>query len=284
MFSTLRNRFGIPGVISVIALVFAMFGGAYAASNTSSGPKATASAKAKQGPRGKTGKTGPAGPAGPAGPGGPVGAKGDAGANGANGAPGAPGTNGLSVTSEEFAGEEGPCEEGGSEFTSASPEPTYACNGEEGPEGPEGNPWTLGGTLPSGATLTGIWGTHINSSPESFQPEGPEVFTISFPIPLASPPERVFVGPDQDKTAQGCPGVVGADEKAVPSKGGIPTADPGKLCVYADQLVNAERDGFYFSVSGTAGYIEGASETGALFNVHCEAECAASGTWAVTAP
>ena len=32
MFSTLRTRFGIPGVISVIALVFAMFGGAYAAS------------------------------------------------------------------------------------------------------------------------------------------------------------------------------------------------------------------------------------------------------------
>ena len=68
MFSTLRNRFGIPGVISVIALVFAMFGGAYAASNSSGGGKATASAKAKQGPRGKTGKTGPAGPAGPAGP------------------------------------------------------------------------------------------------------------------------------------------------------------------------------------------------------------------------
>ena len=48
MFSTLRNRFGIPGVISVIALVFAMFGGAYAASNSSGGGKATASAKAKK--------------------------------------------------------------------------------------------------------------------------------------------------------------------------------------------------------------------------------------------
>ena len=33
MFSTLRTRFGIPGVISVIALVFAMLGGAYAANN-----------------------------------------------------------------------------------------------------------------------------------------------------------------------------------------------------------------------------------------------------------
>jgi hypothetical protein len=51
MFSTLRNRFGIPGVISVIALVFAMLGGAYAANNSSGGGKATASAKVKKGPR-----------------------------------------------------------------------------------------------------------------------------------------------------------------------------------------------------------------------------------------
>jgi hypothetical protein len=51
MFSTLRTRFGIPGVISVMALVFAMLGGAYAANSPSGGGKATASAKAKKGPR-----------------------------------------------------------------------------------------------------------------------------------------------------------------------------------------------------------------------------------------
>jgi hypothetical protein len=37
MLSPLRNRFGIPGVISVIAFVFAMLGGAYAANNISAG-------------------------------------------------------------------------------------------------------------------------------------------------------------------------------------------------------------------------------------------------------
>src|SRR5260221_553574 len=68
MFSPLSNRFGIPGVISVIALVFAMLGGAYAASSNSGGGKASASAKAKKGPRGPKGATGPAGPAGPPGP------------------------------------------------------------------------------------------------------------------------------------------------------------------------------------------------------------------------
>ena len=98
MFSTLRTRFGIPGVISVIALVFAMFGGAYAASNSSGGGKATASAKAKKGPRGPKGATGPAGPAGPAGavgPAGPAGAQGPAGPTGPQGQPGEDGETGF---------------------------------------------------------------------------------------------------------------------------------------------------------------------------------------------
>ncbi len=55
MFSTLRTRFGIPGVISVIALVFAMFGGAYAASNSSGGGKATASRQGQAGAAGQDG-------------------------------------------------------------------------------------------------------------------------------------------------------------------------------------------------------------------------------------
>jgi hypothetical protein len=182
MFSLLRNRFGIPGVISVIALVFAMLGGAYAASNSGSG-KATASAKGKPGPRGKTGKTGPAGPAGPAGPQGPAGAngtKGDAGAKGdagnpgtpgAPGAPGAPGSAGAGVIAGPYSGPECPAE--GTEFeVEGSEEINYACNGKEG------SPWTAGGTLPPGATETGTW---------SFTAlEAEEVgATISFTIPLS---------------------------------------------------------------------------------------------------
>ncbi len=91
MFSILRNRLGIPGVISVIALVFAMFGGAYAASDGDMGPAASA-AKAKKGPRGPRGPKGPTGPAGPAGPQGPAGPKGDTGSAGANGKDGADGS------------------------------------------------------------------------------------------------------------------------------------------------------------------------------------------------
>lgn len=88
MFSIFRNRFGVPGVISVIALVFAMMGGAFAASN---GGSNHATASAKKGPRGPRGKTGATGPAGAQGPVGPVGPKGDTGSPGSNGKNGEPG-------------------------------------------------------------------------------------------------------------------------------------------------------------------------------------------------
>ena len=144
MFSPLRNRFGIPGVISVIALVFAMLGGAYAANESSGGgSKASASAKAKKGPRGPRGPRGPKGATGPAGPAGPVGPKGDAGQQGPQGPP-----------------------------------------GNQGPQGPEGEPWTAGGTLPSGETETGMYSLGVmvgeglpgeNKRPVSFS------FTIPLP-------------------------------------------------------------------------------------------------------
>jgi len=151
MFSTLRTRFGIPGVISVIALVFAMFGGAYAASNSSGGGKATASAKAKKGPRGPKGATGPAGAQGPAGL---AGAKGDAGANGANGAAGPTGPTG-----------------------------TAGAKGATGAAGATGATGFSGftETLPSGKTETGTWSIGVPPTAEILSFYVP----ISFPIPLA---------------------------------------------------------------------------------------------------
>ncbi|MDX6609287.1 MAG: hypothetical protein QOF85_1212 [Solirubrobacterales bacterium] len=156
MFSTLRNRFGIPGVISVIALVFAMLGGAYAASSNDNG-KATASAKAKKGPRGPKGATGPAGPVGPQGPAGAAGAKGDAGANGATGGAGPTGPTGL--------------------------------QGNKGAAGAQGPPGAAGATgfsgftetLPSGKSETGTWSLSMptGGGEDSF------IVPISFPIPLA---------------------------------------------------------------------------------------------------
>lgn len=93
MLSTLRSRFGIPGVISVIALVFAMVGGAYAANHSTGAEssKSKKSTKAKRGPRGKPGPAGPQGNPGPAGP---------------QGAPGAPGKEGKTGFATELPGGE----------------------------------------------------------------------------------------------------------------------------------------------------------------------------------
>jgi hypothetical protein len=176
MFSTLRNRFGIPGVISVIALVFAMFGGAYAASSSSGGGKATASAKAKKGPRGPKGATGPAGPQGPAG------AKGDTGANGTNG------TNGTSAEAVSFAGSQHGCSEGGVEVKSAKPA-TFLCNGKKGENGQAGFP----GTLPAGKTETGTWGVAMAPTTDALNFDVP----ISFPIPLPKSGKAFFFTAEQ---------------------------------------------------------------------------------------
>jgi hypothetical protein len=199
MFSTLRTRFGIPGVISVIALVFALFGGAYAASNSSGGGKATASkSKAKKGPRGPKGATGPAGPAGPQGPAGPAGAKGDAGANGAAGGAGPTGPQGPQ-----------------------GPKGTNGTNGTPGATGPEGSPWTAGGTLPAEKTETGTW---TAGPAREFQSP---IVPISYPIPLAEASEEVVYLNAVETEASPGSGECEYEPEATP------VAPPGTLCVFA---------------------------------------------------
>jgi len=254
MFSTLRTRFGIPGVISVMALVFAMFGGAYAASNSSGGGQATASkAKAKKGPRGPRGATGPAGPQGPTGPQGPAGAKGNDGSNGTSGTDGTDGVDGVSVTSESFSGEEEPtgepCEEnGGSEFESASPEASYACNG---------SPWTAGGMLPSGKTETGYWALYSEA--------GGTVTSLSFPVPLKAAPALHFIESAGEDLAD-CPG-------ATAGPFSTPAAEPGQLCIYQKQGEAG------FSIETFTSKTDPSGAT--LFFA---GEGLAFGPWAVTAP
>lgn len=81
----LKSRFTYANIVATLALVFAMSGGALAASKyliTSTkqiSPKVVSSLKGKAGSAGTAGATGPAGPAGPQGSAGPQGAQGTAG-------------------------------------------------------------------------------------------------------------------------------------------------------------------------------------------------------------
>ena len=269
----LRNRFGIPGVISVIALVFAMLGGAYAANNSSGGGKATASAKAKKGPRGPRGATGPAGPQGPAGP---AGAKGDAGAAGANGQPGAqgpqgnPGTAGpagKSVTLATLtAGQEG-CAAGGTkvevEGTPASKK--AVCNGVNGTTG-------FTETLPPGKTETGVWGGLLNFNKEL---EEKRVEDISFNIPLESAPVVNLI----QKNGTANPGNIAN----CPGSAANPEAEPGNFCAYA--ITPAEDEEGYGLGGPTKGNLTTLRITpqGAILQSNVPGLSALAGTWAVTA-
>jgi len=258
MFSTLRTRFGIPGVISVIALVFAMLGGAYAASN-GSGPLASSSAKhhkrhnnkskaGKRGPRGPKGATGATGPMGPAGLPGAPGAKGD---NGSNGSNGSDGSNGTSATTAAYSGEE--CENGGIEVNSASPT-AYVCNGENGQTG-------FTETLPSGKSEKGTWSLAMSGTGVAWVP-------VSFSIPLASSVPTHYLTFEDNPTAE-CPG---SWEE--------PAAAAGNLCIYQTTELNGT---FFhtFNMENEAFDQAGKSGTVLWFT---GATGQAGGTWAVTAP
>jgi hypothetical protein len=257
MFSTLRNRFGIPGVISVIALVFAMFGGAYAASNSSGGGKATASAKTKKGARGPKGETGPIGPQGLPGPTGPVGPKGDKGDPGEQGSTGA-GTPGKSVVTDEFEGTEEssdePCHErGGVQLeVEGSGDETFVCNGTEG----EGGSGGLPETLPPGATETGAWSIYVEGS---VHPEF-ERTAVSFNVPLSAAPAWKIVPP---------PPAANPDPVHCPGTVENPKAASGWVCFYAEELFSA-------SLIFTSTY-----KTGARLQFSTESPAEAYGTYAV---
>jgi hypothetical protein len=254
MIRSIKKRFSYANVGVTLALVFAMSGGAFAAGHyviTSTKQIKPSVLKQLQGKAGTVGPAGAAGAAGPAGPAGPVGAKG---ADGTNGSNGAPGTNGTSVTSStEPKGAN--CKEGGSKFVAASGT-TYACNGENG------SPWTAGGTLPPGATETGIWSLTGGGNGETYVP-------LSFTIPLAAPlreESQVHYVPENGGGV--CKGT--AEN---------PTAPSENLCVYQSSLSGAKAEGIWDYTGGRLG----AGVSGAyIFFEGVTSNSNGRGTWAVT--
>ncbi|MGC1167065.1 MAG: hypothetical protein WA862_13260 [Solirubrobacterales bacterium] len=272
MLERLRTQIGTAGlIVAIVALVAALGGGAYAATGGSDGAKATASAKGKQGPRGKPGKPGKrgkTGPAGPAGPTGPAGLRGPAGANGAAGANGSAGAAGKSVVvSSQAAGPSCP-EAGISVEVEGSGSKKFVCNGEEGQPG---EPWTAGGTLPPGETETGVVSGQIHGLTAG---PGASPMPISFPIPLASAPDPIYLEPGETSKV-GCPGIVD----------GVPQADAGKLCVYMNLMTTGASIQGFFNPADPAPFTAGASKSGTtlLFGADENFDPFVYGVWAVTA-
>lgn len=257
MFSNVKSRFGIPGAISVIALVFAMIGGAYAANN--SGSTATTSAKGKPGPRGPRGKPGPAGPMGPQGP---AGTKGDAGPKGDAG------MNGQSAKAKGFAGAKGGCPSGGVEIESANPA-AFVCNGKNGSFSTE--------SLPVNQTLTGSWiasGGKLDLAWAS----------ISFPMQVSPPPTLYWNPPGLAAAIKfepgGSPGLISVEEfeEKCPGSSSTPEALSGFVCIYVEKETNSHVS------SPELANLTAPSATGTWVPYEIEAAEAgfARGSWAVT--
>jgi hypothetical protein len=284
MLSLLKNRFGVPGVIAVVALVFAMLGGAYAATSSprqshKKAEKGLTKAQVLALIKSHPGPAGAQGAAGANGKDGANGQNGGAGTNGTNGTDGDDGQPGKSVELSKYQpGEEGPeeeCGELGAILVKVQGATTgfEACNGGEGEKGDEGSPWTDGGTLPPGATETGVWSVNGTEADT-----GGVYAPISFPIPLTSSIDReseqhIHYFTDSD-FATYCvdPPVLGGRY--------TPKALPGEMCIWKVEEHNATFDGI------TAGFAHGEfeeiSRVGGTLHFQVSGVAFAAGTWAVT--
>lgn len=216
MFSAIRKRMKLTPAtaIATVALVFALSGGAYAASKVLITSTKQISPKVLKTLQGKAGAPGAAGPAGPVGPQGPAGADGGPGKEGAT-------------------GKEGP----------------QGPPGKEGKKGEQGEPGTTGFAeeLPSEKTEQGSWSAASYGGEEAVLGgvyHGVASTAVSFAFPINFFPESsnntLHYVNHEGVTPPGCTGSV--EE---------PGADPGNLCIFAKVELNVESSSQFFSVVGS---------------------------------
>jgi hypothetical protein len=285
MLSFVRRRLTFANVALTVALVFAMSGGAFAASKfliTSTKqikPSVLASLKGKAGPAGANGVNGAAGSAGPQGPAGPAGA-------GSPGPEGKAGAAGESVTlgTAKVGKKAGECEVGGT-TVSVGGKANAVCNGKNGTTG-------FTETLPEGKTEKGTWaasgmpynGIYTQPFPGLLAP-------ISFVIPLAGAPEPHIIGIEEGEGEA-------HQSSVIPSKctgtATSPGAQGGQLCVFMNREFTSNlktaKDtelpipGLIYDPGSAEG--EAANPAGAVVLVFAEdgsKPLTTAGTWAVTA-
>lgn len=230
----IRERLGTAGfAISIVALVVALGGGAYAATGALTAKerkevKKIAQTEAKKfataGPQGVPGSPGSAGPAGGKGDTGSIGPQGLPGPEGPIGPEGPKGKAGTSVTmipiTPNPANEH--CPAGGAQFrVQPGEEPTFACNGEGGEGGGGGFPETL----PSGRTEMGLWEVIGESGVTVGEGVKNAVATFSYHVPLATAPsETIVLESAKPPTPE--------EEEKCPGNPFEPKAVPGVLCLY----------------------------------------------------
>ncbi len=251
MFSLLRKRFGIPGIVSVIALVLAMTGGAWAASHYI----VTSTKQIKPSVLKQLKVPGPTGPVGPAG---------TNGTNGTNGAPGEKGEKGA-------PGEKGP-------------------KGDTGAPGKDGTfstePLPSGQSLTGVWAIGGA----ISSSVDPFVSISYPIRVAPFPtvnyISTGGYSEGVLINPETGVAT--FPAVETELEANCPPSGSPaePIAEPGNLCVYAEIEEKAHFDATGLLLGSRKASVKSPDpESGAVlpFALAETPGGVARGSWAVTA-
>jgi hypothetical protein len=185
MFTGIRRHFTYTNLAATLAVFFALSGGALAAGHYLITSTKQIKPSVLSALKGKAGAQGAAGPAGAQGPAGPAGAKGETGATGPQGPEGKAGAPGAN--------------------------------------GKEGEPWTAGGTLPSGKTLKGEWNISGTATGANALMAG----SVSFALPLKEAPVKHYIRVEEAPPA-GCTG--SAED---------PGAAKGNLCIFASQEENA---------------------------------------------
>jgi len=275
--SRIHQRLGTAGfVISIVALIAALGGTAFAAAKLNSTQKKEVTKIAQTEAKKYAGKTGPAGPAGSNGTNGATGPEGKQGPEGKEGPKGNTGNTGNAGTSAKgtsFTGEKTvgsvTCKEGGIKVTSAEPE-TAVCNGEKGQTG-------FTSTLPSGKTETGTWGIVVPKTGNEVEP----IVPISFPIPIAQADESAFYFTAAEVEAgefgsSGCHWELGKPGARPESR----TA--GTLCIFEEFGENLS-----FSFIQSPGVGAGYGPSGTFLHLSTTSTHLANaidGVWAVTAP
>jgi hypothetical protein len=250
MFRRIRNHVNATTLVAVLALAFAMTGGAYAASRyiiTSTkqiSPKVLKTLKGANGTNGTNGTNGAAGSQGAAGPAGPQGPTGSTGATGKEGPAGKNGENGK--------------------------------NGETG--------FTM--TLPKGKTETGVWSAHIQSEAEGAKgTEGNTLSSISFNIPLEAP----LVGGSVWHYVTSEEQTKGTGPAQCTGNVSEPKAAGGNICLYQGATEPATGASVAkVTPPSSLGTAQGTGTGGAVAHIHYEGSLAEGveieGSWAVTAP
>lgn len=256
MFGSIREKqLNATTAIAMLALVFGMTGGAWAAKKyliTSTKQISPSVLKALKVP-GKNGANGTPGATGPAGPTGSGGSQGGSGSEGKQGAEGKQGPQGVP--------------------------------GEKGPKGTTGSPWTPNSQLPEGATETGAWSFGPAASAAAVD-EPVASFAVKLKAPLDGETCGELTVPASCKVhfinekgkEEPQPGTE-VTSTACLGSAAEPTATSGNLCIYAANMIKAiaDSEGILRPENGP-----GAGVAGAFLFVFPEVGGEGHGTWAVT--